>query len=131
MTLRNLLSLGALAHGLDRGARAAVRRGALMAAAGMIAAVGSGFVVFSAFATLRLMVGPELAALGMGMTLLALVALFARHVHRPAGRAEPLPAARLPMDLLVAPSAPVDPVTLAVFTAAFVLGRRLADRWRI
>lgn len=97
----------------------------LMTAAGVIGASGCGFVVFAAFAALRLLVGTELSALGIGIALLVLAGLLARHAR--GLEAESAKGGDLPPD---APLSPTDPATLAVFTAAFVLGRRLADRWR-
>jgi hypothetical protein len=123
MTLWNLPLFDNLMQELSRGARATVQRGALMAAVGAIGAVGCGFVIFSAFASLRLLVGPELAALGVGMTLLALAAVLAG-LALGAGAGTQPDAALLPP----APLPAADPATVAVFTAAFVLGRRLADR---
>lgn len=125
MTRGHLPLIDTLVSGLGRGARAAVRRAAIVAAAGVLAAVGCGFVVFAAFATLRLLVGPELAALVCGVIFLALAALLLRLVQRPPVVAQPIAAAPPPMA-----AATTDPATLAIFTVAFVLGRRLADRWR-
>lgn len=125
MTWRHLPLMNALASGFGRKAKGAVRRAALTAAAGVMGAVGCGFLLFAAFAALRLLVGPELAALGIGIVLLALAALLLRLAR--GHSAEPQPVA------VVTPKAatpPADPITLAVFTVAFVLGRRLADRWR-
>ena len=125
MTLRQLPLMEALVSGFGRKAKGAVRRAALSAVAGVIAAIGCGFLLFAAFAALRLLVGPELAALGIGIVLLALAALLLRLVR--GHSAEPLPVA------VVAPKVaapPADPITMAIFTVAFVLGRRLADRWR-
>jgi len=117
--------MDALVPWFGHGPRATVRRAALSITASVIAAAGCGFVVFAAFAALRLLVGPELGALGVGIALLVLASLLLRLAQR--HRAEPEPAAG------VAPpnaASPADPATLAVFTVAFVLGRHLADRWR-
>ncbi len=125
MTLRQLPLMDALVSGFGRKAKAARRRAALFAAAAVIDAVGCGFAIFSVFAALRRLVGPEIAALGTGFVLLAFAALLVRLARGPS--VEPKPVAD------VAPTVPVppaDPVTLAVFTMAFVLGRCLADRWR-
>ncbi len=125
MTLRGLPSAQALLRGLGQGARAAGRHAALVAAAVVTGAVGCGFLVFAAFAGLRLWLGPELAALGIGIALLALAWVLFRLPQDDATGTQA--GAMLPPE----PSrSPADPATLAVFTAAFVLGRRLADRWR-
>jgi multisubunit Na+/H+ antiporter MnhC subunit len=101
-----------------------------MIAAATIAAVGCGFVIFAAFSGLRLLLGPELAALGVGTLLLALAALLARSSSVPDDQVQTEASEPLPPTNPTAPPQPSDPATLAVFTAAFVLGRRLADRWR-
>lgn len=115
---------------LGNSARALLRRGALLTVAGLIGAVGCGFVVFAGYAALRPFIGPELSALVTGITLLVLasglvwysgIADPKRPVERPVGLAPDGPAP-------VPPQPAVDPTTIAVFTAAFVLGRRLADR---
>lgn len=132
--LRRLPPLQALARGLGIDARATLRRALTIAAAGLVGFAGFGFVVFAGFAALRLLVGPELAALVVGIALLGLAALVVRFALNPddalrfrRGEAPPPkpPGASPP------PADPgADPATLAAFTAAFVLGRRLADRWR-
>lgn len=101
-----------------------------MAAAAIIAVVGCGFVIFAAFSGLRLVLGPELAALGIGTLLLVLAALLARFSSATAGQEQTEASEPLPPSNPTAPPQSSDPATLAVFTAAFVLGRRLADRWR-
>ncbi len=105
--------------------RAALRRGALVGMALLIATLGAAFLVFAAYIGLRFLLGPGLAALVLGLALLALAAgvLF---VARPSGRniAAPPPTTHPP----TTPPRPADAATMAVFTAAFVLGRRLADR---
>lgn len=125
MTLPNLSLMDALLPRFGRMAKAAVQRGALLAAAGVIGTVGCGFAVFSAFAALRLLVGSELAALGIGIVFLAMAFLLVRLAQ--GNSAEPPPVAVVAPEVSVRPA---DPITLAVFTLAFVLGRRLADRWR-
>lgn len=92
-----------------------------MAVFGVIGATGCGFVVFVAYRALRLVVAPELAALGIGIALLALAGAMARFSQ--GLQAESQPAATLP---IYAPSPPTDPIIVVVFTVAFVLGRRLA-----
>jgi hypothetical protein len=74
--------------------------------------------------------GPELASLGVGTLLLALAALLARSSSTPDGQEQTEASKPLPPFSPNAPPQSSDPATLAVFTAAFVLGRRLADRWR-
>jgi hypothetical protein len=130
VTLGHPASAQALARRFGDCARATLRRGALLAAAAIIAAVGCGFVIFAAFAGLRLLLGPELAALGIGTLLLALAALLARSSSTPDGQEQTEASEPLPAFSPTAPPQSSDPATLAVFTAAFVLGRRLADRWR-
>jgi hypothetical protein len=125
VTLPHLPLAERLARGLGRGAQAAIRRAGLMAAAGLIGAIGCGFVLFAAFAALRLLVGPELAALGVGVGLMAVAAILTRGAR--GARDAPATAAASPPPGPTAWSPPTDPTTLAVFTAAFVLGRRLAD----
>ena len=113
---------------LKTAARGLARRAALMLAAGLVGAVGCGFLGHAGFAGLRLVVGPELAALIMGIACLVIAAVLASAASgerqaRATGQPGPVPAS--PADI-----PPRDPVTMAVFTAAFVLGRRLADRRR-
>ena len=72
MTWRHLPLTDALVSDFGPKTNAAVRCTAFTAAAGVI---GCGFVLFPAFAALRLLVGPELAALGIGIVLLALAAV--------------------------------------------------------
>lgn len=76
--------------GFGRKAKGAVRRAALSAAAGVIAAAGCGFLLFAAFAALRLLVGPELAALGIGIVLLALSALLLRLARGHSAESQPV-----------------------------------------
>ncbi len=125
MTLWHLPWVVALTRGFRRGARDLFQRAALTAAAGVIGVVGSCFVVYAAFGALRLLIGPELAALGIGVVLLTVAGILARDAK--GVRSATQPGAALPPD---APSPPIDPTTLAIFTAAFVLGRHLADRGR-
>lgn len=128
MTLRPLPLSGALARGLGHGARAALRHAALMTAAAVMGAVGCGWLMFAVFAALRLWIGPELAALGIGNALLVLAVLLGLFAQGPRVRAANPPDAAAPPPRLALPPTPIDPATLAVFTAAFVLGRRLANR---
>ena len=130
MTPGHPASAQALARRFGDCARATLRRGAVLVAAAIISAVGCGFLIFAAFAGLRLVLGPELAAFGIGTFLLTLAALLARSSSAPDGQEQTEVSEPLPPFSPTAPPQPSDPATLAVFTAAFVLGRRLADRWR-
>lgn len=111
-------------------ARGMLRRVVLMSVAGLIGAVGCGFVVFAGYTALRLLIGPELSALVVGFVLLALAALLARFSSVRRDALQIKEDDPLPMKPAAAPGQLADPATLAVFTAAFVLGRRLADRQR-
>lgn len=124
-------SVGALKRALGDTARSMLLRGALMSAAGLIGVAGCGFVVFAGFAALRLVLGPELSALLVGTAMLALAAVLARF-SLAAGHTLKVkkPVDLPPLKPSPAPLQSTEPTTLAVFTAAFVLGRRLADRWR-
>jgi hypothetical protein len=101
--------------------RSLLIRAAMLSAAGFIGAVGCGFVLLAAYLGLRLLVGSELAALLVGVTLLAVAAGLAALGR---GRVK-APEAPIPE-----PASPQDPVSMAVFTAAFVLGRYIAGRGR-
>lgn len=125
-------SAQALVRALPHLARALLWRGAYLAAAGLIGAAGCGFVVFAGYATLRQSLGPELAALLTGIALLGLAAALVRFsgIGRSVPQIEP-PADLPPVAPLTAPpQRTADPATMAVFTAAFVLGRGLANRRR-
>ena len=97
-------------------------RGGLLAVATLIGAVAIGFLLLAGFVALRLALGPGVAALVMGAGLLLVAAV----IVAIAARSTPPPVA-------AATAAPVVPKTadaasMAVFTAAFVIGRYLADR---
>jgi len=122
-------------------ARGLLWRGVLFLAATVAGAVGCGFVIFAAYAALRPHLGPELAALVTGLTLLALAALLVWLARTDSGRADLAradgPRAAInqpdirpvnPVPPEPAPPKPADPAMMAVFTAAFVLGRQLARR---
>lgn len=111
-------------------ARGMLRRAALLSAAGLIGAVGCGFVVFAGFAALRLAIGPELSALAVGVALLVLAVVLARFSLIPGAELRVTEGDLPPLKPSAAPVRPADPATLAVFTTAFVMGRRLADRRR-
>jgi hypothetical protein len=91
-----------------------------------IASVGCGFMIFPAFAGFRLVLRPELQALGVGTLRMAQAAPLAR--SSPASGRPVLTEANEP----VPPGSQIallqlfDPATLAVFTPACVLGRRVA-----
>lgn len=111
-------------------ARAALRRALLIALATLIAALGLGFLLAATFVGLQVRLGAGLAALTIGAALLAValaVILFAT-------RSENGAAPAIPPDLgkehsANPPTHAGDPATTAVFVAAFLLGRQLADRW--
>lgn len=124
-------SAGTIAREAGDAARGFLWRGAPAAAEGLIGLVGAGFLIFAGYAALRLVTGPALAALVTGAVLIVLAVVLARlsgHFD-PARKAKadgsppvaqpPDPAARPPPD---------EAATMAAFTAAFVLGRWLADR---
>ena len=116
-----------LARGVTLTLRAALRRGALIGVAGLIALLGAGFLVFAGYLGLRFLLGPEWAAFGMGAALLILsggVLLMARATA-------PVAPPPVPSPTEVPSPSPIDAASMAVFTAAFLLGRRLADRWDI
>jgi len=102
--------------------------------AGLAGMAGAGFVVFAAYAGLRPVFGPALAALATGALLLMLAALAAQLSGLPSLlRSPPAPADRppLPVPVLIPSGTLSSPAaTMAVFTAAFVLGRNVADRRR-
>jgi hypothetical protein len=113
-----------LARGALDAMRAALRRGALVGAALLIATLGAAFLVFAGYIGLRFLIGPGLAALSIGAAFLALAAgvlLMARSAVPPDTSAPPLP---IPPPTM--PPRPADAATVAVFTVAFLLGRRLA-----
>jgi hypothetical protein len=118
-----------LARGVTRSLRAALRQGALIGVAGLIALLGAGFLVLAGFLGLRVLLGPGWAAFSMGAALLALagaVLLLARSA-RPSATPNALPPPPSPAE--TPPPQPVDAASMAVFMAAFLVGRRLADRW--
>ncbi|OYU77433.1 MAG: hypothetical protein CFE32_05640 [Alphaproteobacteria bacterium PA3] len=134
-----------LVQGFARGAKlalhaalhAALRRALLAAAAALAGTLAAGFLVFAGFLGLQFLMGPGLAALTMGMALLALAAgllLVARQKQPPSLGQAATPAAPSPSPSPYQCSAtprPTEAAGLVVFTAAFLLGRRLADRWRL
>jgi hypothetical protein len=96
-------------------------------AASRIALPGAAFLLVAAFLGLRTLLGAGLAALILGLSLLALAAgvlLVGR------GAAPSLPAPPLWTAPPVAAPRPADLATMTVFTTAFMLGRRLAERPR-
>lgn len=126
-------ALKAAKHAVGQGVRDVLWRAGLLMASAMAGTVGCGFLVFAGYAALRHELGPELAALITGLILLALAGGLVLIAQRGAAKPDPLPPARVSTPQPAAtPSTgpPPDPATLAVFTAAFVLGRRLAARLR-
>jgi hypothetical protein len=124
-------TLGAMVSASGNAVRHLLFQRALLSAAGLIGAAGFGFMVIAGFAALRLVVGLELAALIVGAILLALAAALVRFSLLACCKAQDTkPGGLPPSEPSPAPVQSPDPVTLAVFTAAFVLGRRLADRRR-
>ena len=88
---------------------------------------GAAFLVFAGYIGLRFLIGAGLAAKGMGAALLALAAgmfLLARGVRR-----TPPPAAMPPPQHPAKATSvqPADAAIIAVFTAAFLLGRQPAE----
>ena len=131
MILRLFPSLGLLVGASGGAARGLLLRGALMSAAGLIGIAGTGFVIFAGFAALRLVLGTEISALVVGAALLALAGVLVRFSLVAGQKAQ----VKKPLDLpplkpSPVPLPPTQPTTLAIFTAAFVLGRRLADQRR-
>jgi hypothetical protein len=102
----------------------------LIGAALLIAIMGAGFLILAAYLGLRFLLGPGLAALVLGAALLAVSAGMFLTVRAKVQIAGPQPLADPPQrQPITAPPASEDAATLAVFTIAFLLGRRLADRW--
>jgi hypothetical protein len=124
---------GTIAREAGEAARGFLWRGVPAAAEGLIGLVGAGFVIFAGYAALRPVTGPALAALVTGVVLIVLAMLLARlsGYFDPArkAKADPSPPVAQPPDPAVRPR-PEDAATMAAFTAAFVLGRWLADHRR-
>jgi hypothetical protein len=124
----------ALARGASDAARAALWRGEVAAAIWVTALVGSGFLVFAAYAAMRPALGPAFSALLTGGALICAAVVAAEASGQLALLRKPEPKAA-PQQAL--PTGPVgeqpkaaEATAMAVFTAAYVLGRRLADRQR-
>ncbi len=121
--------LQALARKAACALRMALRRAALTAAAMGIATLGAAFVVYAGFLGLAVLMGPGFAALSMGLAFLATAAcllLLARANGHTARFTPPAPdAARHPIG---GPQTPLNAATVAIFTLAFLLGRRLINR---
>jgi hypothetical protein len=116
-----------LARGAICAMHAALRRGARVGLALLIALPGAAFLLVAAFLGLRTLLGAGLAALILGLSLLA-VAAGVLLVGR--GAVPSLPAPPLWTAPPVAAPRPADLATMTVFTTAFMLGRRLAERPR-
>jgi hypothetical protein len=123
-------SFQVLAREAGDATRAVVRRTALIGVALLIATMGAGLLVLAAYIALRVPFGPGLAALALGLALLAVsVGLFLT-VRAKAPKAKPKSFADpRQTQQITAPATLADAATLAVFTMAFLIGRRLADRW--
>ncbi len=118
-----------LTRAIGKIARNALWQGGRLLAAVLSGTAGLGFVIYAAFASLRLAVGPELAALVTGAVLLGIAAVLARSFGWPGVSQQTKPPAATPAPAAgPAPNPGGDAATLAVFTLAFVLGRQLADR---
>jgi hypothetical protein len=122
-----------MARDAGEAARGFLWRGAPAVAEGLIGLVGTGFVVFAGYAALRPVTGPALAALATGAVLIALAVVLARlSGHLDTSRRPGEAGAQNPVQpsASATPPQPQDAVTMAAFTAAFVLGRWLADNRR-
>lgn len=119
-----------LARGAACSMRAALRRGALIGAALLIATLGASFLVFAGFLWLRFLFGPGVAALILGTALLGIatgVLLLAGNAERIVPPIDDADQQATPQTLVQVTSfQPADTATMAVFTAAFLLGRHLA-----
>lgn len=116
-----------LARGAACAVRADLRRAALTGAALMIGALGAAFGVLAVFLGLSLVMGSALAALTMGAALLATAAvlgLMARDMGHTAYPVTQPPQANRD----TSPPTAANTATIAVFTAAFLPGRRLTNR---
>ncbi len=127
-----MTSVPTLVQGLARGAvaalHAAMQRALLTAAAVLFGTLGAGFLLFAGFLGLRFLMGPGLAALTLAVVLLAMTVvllIMARPIQR-----VPAPTTAPPA-LTPSTPAPAETAGAVVFTAAFLLGRHLADRWRL
>jgi hypothetical protein len=110
--------------------RAAVRRGAWFGAALLIASLACLFLLAAAFFGLRAWLGPGLAALILGVALLALAAgamLVGRSIAPRSLEPSPI-ASPLLTPRSATPPRSADMATLTVFTTAFLLGRFLTER---
>lgn len=126
--------LQALARGTSHAARTVLRRGTLAAAIGLTALVGVGFIVFAAYIAMRPALGPAFSALLTGASLIGLAAATAAVCGQVTLPSKPQPPAESQHALRQGPLATLprtaEATTMAVFTVAYVLGRRLADRRR-
>jgi hypothetical protein len=124
---------GVLAREAGEVMRGFLWRGAPAAAEGLIGLVGAGFVVFAGYAALRPVAGPALAALVTGVVLILLaygLAWLLRSLDPDRRPRAVVPPSALPPAAPAARRPPEDAATMAAFTAAFVLGRWLADKRR-
>jgi Putative Actinobacterial Holin-X, holin superfamily III len=119
-----------LARGAGDATRAALRRVELFGAAFLIATFGAGFLIFAAYLGLRVLIGPVSAALVMGLVLLVVSGGLVLALRAKAQTARPMPPADpRKRRQATTPPTPTDAAAMAVFMVAFLIGRRLADRW--
>jgi hypothetical protein len=124
---------GTMAREAGEAVRGILWRGAPAAAEGLIGLIGTGFVVFAGYAALRPVTGPALAALTTGVVLIALAVMLARlsgHFDPSRKASEAGAQHSVPPPAPATRPQPQDAVTMAAFTAAFVMGRWLADTRR-
>lgn len=111
-------------------ARAALRRGALISVAVLIATLGLGFLLFATFVGLRDLLGPGIAALVMGAALLVFAVTLVLIARGPGPGIKTSVPAHTPQGYpITQTSTATDAATTAVFVAAFLLGRQLSDNW--
>jgi multisubunit Na+/H+ antiporter MnhC subunit len=119
-----------LARAVGDAARAALWRSALIGAAMLLATIGAGFLLIAGYLGLRLVLDPAPAALVMGLALMIVAAVLvmvskarSKKSKKPSGPADV--TLGLPASLHAQPR---DLVAMAIFTAAFLFGRRMAGR---
>ena len=109
--------------------RVALTKAGLGLAAGLAALAGSGFLLAAAYGALGRALGYSSAGLILGAVLVAVAAGLGFAARTLGPRRQPAAAieAALALPRTAAPSAPVDLAPMAVFTAAFVLARRISQ----
>ncbi|SMY09115.1 hypothetical protein [Flavimaricola marinus] len=119
-----------LTQALEDGARVALRdvlARLMLATLGVLMVIaGVGFCIAAGFIALSDALGPIWASVLLGAGSLIVGALLLAFANRRAGSREPV----APPPPKEAEQHPVDPATLAVFTAAFVAGRYVAGKKR-